>query len=283
MDSTSDTRLDGPGDGTRLLDRYDAFLIDLDGTLYRGDQAIPGAIETMHQLHVAGRGVAYVTNNSGHTPEEIADRLQGMGLEASPDEVVSSALATAAVLASRGVRSAFCVCGSGLKAALQDRGIEVLDTSASTAEVVVIGWDRTVDYEKLKVAGLLVQRGAALIASNGDVAFPAPDGLWPGAGAILAAVTATTGAQAEIIGKPYPALFKAALSVAGGTRPLVVGDRLDTDIEGAARLGWDTLLVLSGVTSEADLEESGGGVKPTYVAPDISAITQEGLFASGPS
>ncbi len=258
--------------GPTLADGYEAFLLDLDGTLYRGDAPIDGAIEAVHRLHERGKRVVFLTNNSGRTREQVAEKLRRLGIEASAEEVVSSALATAAVLAGRGVRSVFAICGEGLRTAIREQGIDLHDGEPQAVDAVVVGWDPTADYDKLKTAGLLVQRGAALIASNGDGAFPAPDGLWPGAGALLAVITTTTGASPEIIGKPHAPLFEAALERAGGGRPLVVGDRLDTDIAGAERLGWDSLLVLSGITTRDDLASSS--VTPTFLGDDIGALFQ---------
>jgi HAD superfamily hydrolase (TIGR01450 family) len=153
---------------------------------------------------------------------------------------------------------------------LVDAGIRLLDGEPEHVDHVVVGWDRWVDYAKLRTACLLVQRGARLVATNADPSFPAPDGLWPGAGAILAVITTTTGAEAEVVGKPHAPLYRTALQRAGGRKPLVVGDRIDTDIAGAAALGWDSLLVLTGISSREDLARSE--VRPTYVADDLRAL-----------
>src|SRR5207247_8437981 len=137
-----------------------------------------------------------------------------------------------------------------VRTALAAVGILVVDEPSAGADLVVVGWDRSVDYDKLRNASLLVERGARLVATNADASYPAPDGLWPGAGAILAAITTTTGATPDaVVGKPNPPLFEAAAARAGGGRSLVVGDRLDTDVAGAAGLGWDSLLVLTGVAT----------------------------------
>ena len=253
-----------------LADHYDAFLLDLDGTLYRGERPVEGAPETVHRLHAEGKRVVFLTNNSGRTREETAHKLRGLGIEAHADEVVSSAVATAELLASRGVRTVFPLCGAGLRQELTQRGIELIEEVADGAEVVVIGWDSGATYERFRDAGLLVQRGAALVASNADASYPASDGLWPGAGALLAVVTTTTGAEAEIVGKPNAPLFEAALGRSGGTKPLVVGDRLDTDIAGATALGWDNLLVYSGVAQPRDPMPEGA--RPTFTAASIAAL-----------
>ena len=257
-----------------IADRYDAFLLDLDGVLFRGDQPIPWAAEAVQRLRSMGRSIVFVTNNSARTPEQVAEHLQTVGVQAAPAEVETSALTTASVLADRGVRRALVVGEAGLRSALEAVGITLVEASRAP-DVVVVGWDRGVDYERLRTAAVAVQRGAALVASNPDTSYPAPDGTrWPGAGAILAVIEATCEIRAEVIGKPYAPIFEAALRRAGGGTPLVVGDRLDTDIEGAARLSWASMLVLTGISTED--EAAAGAVHPTFVAQDL-----RGLFAAG--
>jgi glycerol 3-phosphatase-2 len=254
-----------------LSESYDAFLFDLDGVLYRGDEPVPGAPEALSALRLAGGRPAFVTNNSARTPVAVAERLRRVGIEADADEVETSALATAELLARRGCRSAFVVGEDGLREALTAVGIEVMETESPSADAVVVGWDRGADYAKLRTASILVERGAAFVGTNGDASWPAPDGSrWPGAGALLAAIAATTGARPEIVGKPNAPLYVAALARAGGGEPLVIGDRLDTDIAGAVALGWDSLLVLTGITGRDDLE--GSPVRPTYVSEDLSVL-----------
>src|SRR5439155_16185437 len=141
----------------------------------------------------------------------------------------------------------------GVREALQQVGIRLVDGEPDRTDLEVIGWDRAVDYAKLRTASLLVERGARLIGTNPDASYPAPDGLWPGAGALLAAVTTTTGATPTIVGKPGRPLFEAAAEAVGASRPLVVGDRLDTDVAGAAAMGWESLLVLSGASRPGGL------------------------------
>ncbi|MGZ5295989.1 MAG: HAD-IIA family hydrolase [Actinomycetota bacterium] len=255
---------------TALADAYDAFLFDLDGVLYRGTEAVPGAPEAVARLRAAGKCVAFVTNNSGRTPEAVAVQLTGIGIRASADEVETSALVTAEQLAARGVSEAFVVGEEGIRRALQDAGIAIADADANQTQVVVVGWDRQASYETLRRASLLVERGAALVATNADASYPAGDGNWPGAGALLAAIETTTGARAEVFGKPQASIMLAALERAGGGRPLVIGDRLETDIAAAAGLGWDSLLVLTGISRPEDLAASP--ITPTFVAEDLSAL-----------
>lgn len=247
---------------------YDVILFDLDGVLYRGDEPVAYAREAMATLRDLEMRVVFLTNNSSRTPEQVAAKLEGLGMPARPSEVVTSALATADLLAKRGGGSAYAIGGDGVTRALADAGIEVVDGEPDRVDLVVVGIDDDLTYARLRTACVLVQRGAHLVATNADPTFPVADGeLWPGAGALVAALTAATGVEAEVIGKPFAPLFEAALGRSGGGRPLVVGDRLDTDIAGAEALGWDSLLVLTGVSTREELAASD--VRPTYVADDL--------------
>jgi glycerol 3-phosphatase-2 len=261
-----------------LADRYDAFLFDLDGVLYRADSPVPHAAGSVDRLRRLGRTLVFMTNNSSRTPAQVADKLERAGVTASPEEIVSSAAVTAHVLRERGIADAFVIGEDGVLEALADEGIAVLPVGVSSARSVVVGWDRGITYDKLRTAALLVQRGALLVATNADPTYPAPDGLWPGAGSLLAAVVAATGAEPLVIGKPHPPLFEAARARADSGRPLVVGDRLDTDIEGAAGVGLDSLLVLTGVSTRSDAERSA--VRPTYVGEDLRVLFQADAAAT---
>jgi glycerol 3-phosphatase-2 len=258
-----------------LADRYDALLIDLDGVVYRGDQVIPAAAQTLPEVRSRGARVLFLTNNSARTPGQVAEKLRGLGIAAEPEDVLTSAVATAAMLRREGAEglTAFVIGERGIREALEQTGIELLDGEPQRADLVVVGWDRSVDYAKLRAASLLIGRGARLIATNADASYPAPDGLWPGAGAILAAITTATGAQPLIVGKPARPLFEAAAEATRATNPLMVGDRLDTDVGGAASMGWDSLLVLSGAARSEDLLRSS--VLPAYVAADLSALLDD--------
>lgn len=250
-------------------DRYDAFLFDLDGVLYRGDRAVPGAAETLTALREAGRDVVFLTNNSARTPEAVAEKLEGMGIPADPSRVVTSAMAAVSML--DGVRTAFVIGEQGLRAAIAGAGVEVVGGDPDRADAVVIGWDRSANYDALRTASILVQRGARLVATNTDASYPAPGGeLWPGAGALVAAVEATTGVRAEAGGKPEAPLFEAALGITGTLpeRTLMVGDRVETDLVGAARAGLDGAAVFSGASGPADLLD--------HDAPAVAAMDDVG-------
>ena len=255
---------------TALAAQYEAFLFDLDGVLYRGSEPVAGAPEAIGRLRELGKRIAFVTNNSARTPDAVAARLAGMGIPVDASEVETSALVTADLLEARGVRRAFVVGEEGILEALRDKGIGIVGVDEASADAVVVGWDRMADYTKLKTASILVERGAWLVATNADPSFPAADGDWPGAGALLAAVETTTGVRAEVVGKPHPPVLLAAWERAGRGHPLLVGDRLDTDIAGAAAVGWDSLLVLTGISQRAEIPRASA--HPTYVGDDLGIL-----------
>jgi len=260
-----------------LAARYDALLFDLDGVVYRGDQPVPGAAEALNAVRRLGSRPLFLTNNSSRTAEQVAAKLQSLGVLADPGEILTSGLATAAMLKREGWegRTAFVIGERGVREALQAAGIELVDGEPPAADLVVVGWDRGADYAKLRTASLLVERGARLVATNPDVSYPAPDGLWPGAGALVAVIIATTGATPTVVGKPARPLFQAAAEQTGAQHPLVIGDRLDTDIQGAVAMGWDSLLVLTGAAGPADLLRTT--VLPTYVRPDLGGLLRPGV------
>jgi glycerol-1-phosphatase len=255
--------------------RYDALFVDLDGVVYRGSDPLPHAAEAIQRARRLGLRVLFLTNNSSRSADQVVAQLSGIGVDASQGEVLTSGLATAAMLRREGWagRSAFVIGERGVQEALADAGIRLVEGEQDRADLVVVGWDRQVDYAKLRVASVLVERGARLVATNSDASYPAPDGLWPGAGAILAAVTTTTGAVPTVVGKPNRPLFEAAAEATRAKTPLVVGDGLDTDIAGARAMGWDSLLVLSGAARAKDLAVSEHA--PTYVGDDLRILFED--------
>lgn len=262
----------------RLADAYAAFLLDLDGVVYRGDAAVPGAAEGLSALREAGRRIVFLTNNSARTPEQVAGKLRSVGVEASPDEVVTSAQVAAALVARDAGpgAEAFVVGEEGVRRALSEAGVRVVDGSPERADVVVVGWDRAADYDRLRTASVLVQRGARLVATNADASYPAPGGeLWPGAGALLAAVETTTEVRAVVAGKPHRPMFDVAVERAGTETALVVGDRIETDVAGAAAAGLDAALVLTGAATLADLPDHDA-------VPQAILLDLRGLLAHRP-
>jgi HAD superfamily hydrolase (TIGR01457 family) len=256
-----------------LASRYDALLLDLDGVVYRGDERVPHAADVIERLRERDVCLRFLTNNSSRTPDQVAEKLRDAGVQARATEVVTSALATAELLGPRG-GTAFVIGKDGIRIALADAGLEIVGGDAEAVDHVVIGVDVDVTYERLATACVLVERGAHLVATNADASYPIPGALWPGAGALLAVITTTTGAEPEIVGKPFEPLFRTAARTANASHPLVIGDRLDTDIAGANRLGWDSLLVLTGVSTREEAERWPD--RPTFVAPDLRALLEDG-------
>jgi HAD superfamily hydrolase (TIGR01450 family) len=261
----------------RPADRYDAFLLDLDGVVYRGDLPVPAAPQTARALREAGKRVVFLTNNSARTPEQVAEKLRGMGIQAAPGEVVTSAHATAEWIARQGAdgdATAFVIGQDGIRAALGEAGVKVLNGDPQEAAFVVVGWDGDVTYDALRTASVLVSRGARLVATNADTSYPAPGGeLWPGAGAILAAVEAASKTTATVIGKPHRPLFDTALDRAGRGDALMVGDRIETDVVGAAQAGLDCALVLTGASGPAELLDHDE--LPVAVLEDLGELLAE--------
>jgi HAD superfamily hydrolase (TIGR01450 family) len=261
----------------RPVDRYEAFLLDLDGVLYRGDEPVPGAVETMAELRDAGRRPVFMTNNSWRTPGQVADKLEGMGITATAEDVVTSAQATAALVARESGSDgtiAYVLGGEGARSALQEAGIDTVDGEPDRVGFVVVGWDRDLTYERLRTATVLVGRGARLVATNADASYPAPGGeLWPGAGALLAAVETGSGRRATVVGKPHRPLFDLATERAGTRNALVVGDRIETDIAGAAAADLDAALVLTGASTTADLVAADA--QPALVLDDVRGLLED--------
>jgi HAD superfamily hydrolase (TIGR01450 family) len=267
---TASTSESGRSTGA-LVDSFGAVLFDLDGVLYRGPETVAGAPEAVAEIRRRGIPVAFVTNNSSRTPEQVATKLAGHGIVAGPEEVVTSAMAATDLLGDAAGRIAFVVGEAGIREALRGAGFELAPDDAERADLVVVGVDSEATYARLRTAALLVQRGARLVATNTDPSYPAPDGLWPGAGALLAAITTTLGrGPDDVAGKPHPPLLRSALARSGGHTPLVVGDRLDTDIDGAAAVGWDSLMALTGVSTERDL--LGAPNLPGHLGANLEAL-----------
>lgn len=259
--------------GESLADRYEAFLLDLDGVVYRGDDPVPGASEAIQEVRRRGQRVVFITNNSAPTPQAVVAMLESMGVQASADDVVTSAQAAVPLVRDQigSTGTVFAIGEEGVRSALEEGGLTLLDGSPQRADAVVVGWDRRADYEKLRTASVLVQRGARLIATNADVSYPAPGGeLWPGTGALLAVIEQTTGARATVAGKPHPPLFRAALERVGTPNALVIGDRLETDVAGAAAAGLDAALVLTGAATPSDVVDHDA--VPVAVLRDLGEL-----------
>ncbi|CAN5859894.1 HAD-IIA family hydrolase [soil metagenome] len=248
---------------------YAGVVLDLDGVCYRGDEAIEGSRDAVDALRAAGIGVIYATNNATRTPEQSAGKLRDLGFSAAPDEIMTSAVAAADLL-EPGTRC-MVIGMQGLRDAVTARGCELVDDPAAT-DVVLTGLDSDLTYDKLVRGTRALLAGARFIASNADRSYPAADGISPGAGVIMVALETATGRSAEIAGKPEATLFEAAAARLPDGNVLMIGDKVETDIAGAAALGWDTGLVLTGVTDAESARDADPA--PTYVADDLAALVR---------
>jgi HAD superfamily hydrolase (TIGR01450 family) len=258
-----------------LVDAYDLVVFDLDGVIYLGDQPIPGAPEVVARLQATGMPVAYVTNNASRRAADVAALLTSLGVAATGTEVVTSALAAASNLAARlPAGSPVLVVGApALAADVAEAGMRVVTEAAQRPVAVVQGYGPQVGWVHLAEACVSVRAGAQWVATNTDRTLPSPRGPLPGNGALVAALATALGRQPDlVVGKPEPELFEQAAQRRGGRHPLVVGDRLDTDIEGAHRAGMDSMLVLTGVSRPADLLAASEKQRPTYVATDLNGL-----------
>jgi glycerol 3-phosphatase-2 len=266
-----------PRPSGRLAEAYDLVIFDLDGVIYLSDKPVAGAVDAVRRLHDTGRSIAYATNNASRRAAEVADLLRGLGVPAEPDEVLTSAAAAAHRLAERlepGAR-VLVVGAEALRQEILEVGLTPVISADDGPAAVVQGYGREVGWVILAEAALAVRAGAIWVATNTDRTLPSPRGPLPGNGSLVAVLrTALDREPDEVIGKPEAVLFEEAVKRDAANRPVVVGDRLDTDIEGAVRAGLDSLLVLTGVSQPRDLIAAPPHQRPTYVAADLA-----GLFA----
>ena len=256
-----------------LLAAYDSVVLDLDGCVWVGEASTPGAGEAVAELRAAGKRVSFLTNDGRRSPEEYVRKLWSLGVQASLEEVVTVGAAIQYLLADR-ARSAVYVIGSpAIFRHVADAGHRIVNrtSQAGQAELVVVAGHDEFDYRELKDATQALLAGAELIAANRDRTFPREDGLWPGTGAIVAALEYATGTEAITVGKPEREIFRAVLDRLGDGRTLVVGDRLDADLAGAAAAGLDGAIVLTGVASRAEAEAAEDPA-PVAIAADLHTL-----------
>ncbi|WP_430786718.1 HAD-IIA family hydrolase [Actinoplanes sp. G11-F43] len=258
-----------------LAGGYDLVIFDLDGVVILIDEPIPGAVEAVERLRADATTVAFATNNASRRSAEVAALLTGMGVNAEPAEVLTSAGASAAVLAERLPAGAkVLVVGSeALRAEVRDAGLIPVETLEDDPAAVVQGYGPEVGWKILAEAVLAVRAGATWYATNTDRTLPSPRGPLPGNGSLVAVLRTALDREPDVVvGKPQPGLFRTAARLSGAQRPLAVGDRLDTDIQGAVNAGVDSLLVLTGVSGPADLLAAPEDRRPTFVAADLSGL-----------
>jgi glycerol-1-phosphatase len=271
---TTLTRPAAVPEAAALAAGYRGIVLDLDGVVYLGDEVVPAAPAALEGVRGLGVRLAFVTNNSFRPPEVVAEKLGRLGVKAAAEEVLTSAQATVHLLGgSDGLRGTrvLVVGGPGLRQALEDAGARLLEFADwRQAEVVAVGFDPDLTYDRVKAAALAIRAGARFVGSNPDTTLPTPEGFWPGAGATLAMLRAATGVRPEVAGKPERALLETAAAAIGPGPYLMVGDRADTDLDGAHRLGWATALVLSGVATAADLPDLA--IAPDHLLADVGGL-----------
>ena len=267
--------------------RVRLVIFDLDGVVYRGSEPVEGAADLVRWLHDRGVAVRFATNNSMVERDGYVERLAGMGIPTTADEIVTSTSATVVHLRLHAphVRRVLAIGADGMRQELEAAGLAV-DMAADVRQdrpgapldraydAVVVGLDPGFDYHRLAVATSAVTAGAALVATNADARYPTPDGFLPGAGSMVAAVSAASGAVPEVIGKPEPAMFRAILEASGisGSEAVVVGDNPSSDVIGARRAGCSAILVLTGVADAASIDGLEAEAVPHAVAADPRAV-----------
>ncbi|GAA5122833.1 HAD hydrolase-like protein [Alloalcanivorax gelatiniphagus] len=263
---------------TPIVEAHDLVMFDLDGVVYVGGDALPGVAERIDRLRADGRHIAFVTNNASRTPAQVAAKLVGVGVDAADTDVVTSAQAAARVLVeTHGPGARILVLGGeGLRVALVEAGLEPVDEPEGAA-AVASGYGPDVRWRDIMRVSTLVRDGLPYVASNADLTIPTPYGLAPGHGVLVRAITGFAGVAATIAGKPEKPLMEETVRRVGGDRPIMIGDRLDTDIEGAHAIDVPSLLVLTGVTWLEELSTATPGLRPSYISP-----TLEGLFEAHP-
>jgi 4-nitrophenyl phosphatase len=249
------------------MKKYKGYLIDLDGTMYRGTECIVEARDFVKELHKRDIPYLFVTNNSSRTPEQVAKKLENFGIPATKEQVFTTSQATANYIFERKPNASVYVIGEeGIRTALEEKGFTFAEENA---EFVVMGIDRSINYEKLAIACLAVRNGATFISTNGDIAIPTERGLLPGNGSLTSVVAVSTQVNPIFIGKPEKVIMEQALKVLGVPREdtLMIGDYYDTDIMAGMNAGMDTLLVHTGVTTKELLKKYEK--QPTYVVDSL--------------
>ncbi|TMW72486.1 TIGR01457 family HAD-type hydrolase [Alteribacter natronophilus] len=244
------------------MKNYKGYLIDLDGTMYRGAERIAEAVEFVNELSRRELPYLFVTNNSSRTPEQVSAKLVSMGIPSTPGHVYTTSMATAGYIAGQKPGASVYMIGEeGLARALEEEG---LVRGGEEADYVVMGIDRKISYEKFSTACLAVRNGASFVSTNGDVAIPAERGLLPGNGSLTSVVTVSTGVKPRFIGKPEAVIIDGALEVLGTAKEdtVMIGDNYDTDILAGIHGGLDTVIVHTGVTPKEHLGKKE--IQPTF-------------------
>jgi glycerol-1-phosphatase len=262
------------GTAKPLAQTYDVALLDLDGVVYVGPRAVPGVPEALAAARELGMRLAFVTNNAARPPAVVAHHLTELGIDAAAGEVITSAQAAAHYLADRlpAEANVLVVGTTGLHEALLERGLVPVYSADDDPVAVVQGYSPDLDWRQLAEGAVAIRRGLSWVATNLDATVPSARGPLPGNGSLVAALRHATGVEPVATGKPDPTMHLESVQRSGAKRPIVVGDRLDTDIEGANAAQCPSLLVLTGVTEAAELLGAAPRLRPTYLAPDAGGL-----------
>ncbi|MCB9146700.1 MAG: HAD-IIA family hydrolase [Anaerolineales bacterium] len=252
-----------------------ALILDMDGVVWKGDAPIGDLPATFKRIRERGLKFVFATNNGTKTPDEYKEKLKELGVEIQADQVVTSALGIAFLMAQKHPKGTkiFLIGENGMRAALEEKGFEILDVeNAAQAEAVVMGIDRSINFQKVAEATLLVRAGRPFYTTNTDRTFPTPRGEIPGSGSWLSVVISATGIEPIVAGKPFPYLMELSLERLGTSKEetLVVGDRLETDIAAGKSVGCPTAFVLSGVSK---LEEARDW-EPSIIADSLAKLVE---------
>jgi glycerol-1-phosphatase len=265
-----------------IAQEYDCLLIDLDGTVFRGHRPTDGAVQTLDEVHSRK---LFVTNNASRSADEVAAHLRDLGFTADADDVVTSAQSAAHLLSDElPPDSAVLIVGTdSLANEIAAVGLRPVRSYDDNPVAVVQGLSMTIGWPDLAEAALAIRAGALWVAANVDPTLPTERGLLPGNGSLVAALRAATGAEPKVAGKPAPTLLNDAVARGDYRAPLVIGDRLDTDIEGANAAKFPSLMVLTGVSTARDAVYAEPAQRPTYIGHDLRALLQDSnLLAVGP-
>ncbi len=266
-----ETRMGEVGVAKKLIDGYDALFADLDGVVYEGGKAIDFAVASLSAIAASGVALAFVTNNSSRKPQTIANQISAYGLSVSEEQVVSSGQTGVELLSTlvEPGSKVLVVGGEGLRSYTEQAGFSVVSDSSEDPAAVIQGFSPDVGWKDLAEAAYAIQNGAKWVATNSDWTIPQERGIAPGNGTLISAVHTAVGQLPLVAGKPEIAIFETAKKRLSSSRPLFVGDRIDTDILGANRAGIDSVLVLTGISRPKELLATSQESRPTFVISDL--------------
>jgi glycerol 3-phosphatase-2 len=260
-----------------LIDNFDSLFLDLDGVVYRGAKAISGAVEAINRADELGKKIGYLTNNASRTQQAIAEQLNSYGLSVTPEQIIGSAAAGVRLLETMipAGSKVLVVGGEGLRKEVIEAGFELAKDSSAKPDAVIQGFSKDVGWQQLAEAAFAIQAGAVWVATNQDWTLPLERGIAPGNGTLVGAVHTAVGILPEFAGKPFRPIFDAALQQMQVQRPLMIGDRLDTDIKGAITAGIQSATVMTGVVGNRELLGAKTDERPNFVLTDMNDLFAE--------